>query len=388
MKNIKGLAALIRKEFYHILRDPRTVMLIIVMPIVLIYLLGFAMSTDIQNVNMVYMTTSNEDHITRLVNRINNSEYFTVVGRVYNMDEVTHLTKMGKIDAALREDSGAYQIIVDASNPNVGASIGIYLRNILNDFFAEENATPRLVYVSSFEEDTPEMEAKKKAMKEAAERQNAKVAAPTVRMLYNPRLQSSFNFIPGILGLILIIVCSTMTGVSIVREKEMGTMEVLLTSPVRPGHLMIAKTVPYFCLSIVDIAMILVLARFMLGVPLGGNLPLILLFTLLYTFLALAIGLLISILTSSQMAALILCVIVLLIPTLMLSDMMFPIQSMTPFFRGCSAIIPARWYVDAMRKLMIEGLGFGYVIKDFIVLIGMLVVVFGTSLLTFKKRLE
>lgn len=359
MKGVKGLWALIRKEFYHILRDVRTVMLIIVMPILLIYLLGFAMSTDIQNINLVYMASSNEDSINRLMDRIDKSEYFTVLGRVYSMEEVTNLTKRGTIDAAIREEAGVYQIIVDSSNPNVGASVGIYLKNILNDFFEDEGMRSR-----------------------------GQIKGPTIRMLYNPRLQSSFNFIPGILGLILIIVCSTMTGVSIVREKEMGTMEVLLTSPVRPFQLMISKTVPYLALSCIDIALILSIARFMLGVPLGGNLPLILLFTLLYTLLSLAIGLLISVLTSSQIASLLICVIVLLIPTLMLSDMMFPIQSMSPFFQGCSAIIPARWYVDAMRKLMIEGLNFTYVYKDFVILVAMTIVVMTISILTFKKRLE
>lgn len=357
----KLLRALTYKEFLHILRDVRTIMLIIAMPMVLIFLLGFAMSTDLRNINVAWMSDTQNDAVRRLVERIDNSDYFTVSERVQSMDRVMSLSQSGKIDAAIRfDETRGIQIIIDATNPNVGATAGIYLKSIIEDHFDSEKAG---------------------SGSQAA-------AAPVVRMLYNPGMQSSFNFIPGILGLILIIICSMMTGVSIVREKEVGTMEVLLASPVKPMHIMLAKSVPYFCLSCIDMALILVLARFVMHVPMSGNLLLIIAVSLLYTVLSLAVGLFFSIVTRNQITSLLISVIVLLIPTMMLSDMMFPLQSMAPVFQWVSCIIPGRWYVEAMRKLMIEGLSFSYVWKDFAILAAMTISVIGISIRKFKTRLQ
>lgn len=357
----KLLRALTYKEFIHILRDSRTIMLIIAMPVVLIFLLGFAMSTDLRNVNVAWMSDTQNDDIRRLIERIDNSDYFTVTERVQNMDQIMMLSRSGQIDAAIRfDETRGIQIIIDATNPNVGATAGIYLKNIIEDHLS--GAATGVNSQSS--------------------------VTPVVRMLYNPGMQSSFNFIPGILGLILIIICSMMTGVSIVREKEVGTMEVLLASPVKPMHIMLAKSIPYFCLSCIDMALILVLARFVMHVPMSGNLLLIIAISLLYTILSLSIGLFFSIVTQNQITSLLISVIVLLIPTMMLSDMMFPLQSMAPVFRGFSCIIPGRWYVEAMRKLMIEGLSFSYVWKDFVILAAMTLFVVGISIRKFKTRLQ
>ncbi len=353
--------AFVHKEFFHILRDKRTTLILLIMPVVLIFLLGFAISMDVRNVKVAYMDQSNDKALVeKIMARIDASEYFTVTGRCYGMDQLDLQMKASKVDAALRFDSGQQlQVVVDASNPNLGLSYAMYLKSIVMQQLAEEgNAT-----VSGGE-------------------------APIVRMLYNPRMQSSYNFVPGILGLILILICAMMTSISIVREKETGTVEVLLSSPVRPLAVIAAKMVPYFVLSCVNIATILLLARFVMHVPMSGSLALIVLYSLVYTIMSLALGLLISTLTKSQTTALIISAIALMIPVMMLSGMLFPIDSMPGFFRALSMIIPARWFIDAMRKLMIEGLGFAYVLQDLLVLTAMMLIFMSVALKKFNDRLE
>lgn len=254
------MIAFVSKEFKHILRDKRTMLILVIMPVLLIFLLGFALSTDIRNVNVVFMSDTDDDMVQRVVNRIDMSEYFTVVGRVYSTDEISEMMLSSKADAAVRFcDGQGLQIIVDASNPNMASSEAMYLRNIIYEQLSEEYDLPKAA------------------------------VEPKIRMLYNPRMQSSFNFVPGVLGLILILICAMMTSASIVREKESGTMEVLLTSPVRVGAIIIAKMVPYFILSCVNIASILLLAKFALGVPLAGSLWLIILFAVIYTVMSLSL---------------------------------------------------------------------------------------------------
>lgn len=353
------IATFIAKEFKHILRDRRTMLILVIMPVLLIFLLGFALSTDIRNVNVVFMSDTNDDVVQRIVNRIDMSEYFTVVGRVYTTDEILHKMRSMETDVAVRFYRGqGLQIVVDASNPNIAASEALYLQNIIYSQLAEEADMPQ-----------------------------SRVASK-IRMLYNPRMQSSFNFIPGVLGLILILICAMMTSASIVREKETGTMEVLLTSPVRPITMIMAKMAPYFLLSCVNIASILLLARFVLGVPLAGSLLLIILFAVIYTIMSLSLGLLVSTITSSQTTALIISAIGLMVPVMMLSGMMFTIESMPMFFRVVSHAVPARWFIDAMRKLMIEGLTFQYVLTDFIVLSSMTLLFLAVAVKKFNSRLE
>jgi len=358
MKN--PMTAFIRKEFYHILRDVRTMTILLVIPVLLIFLLGFALNTDIKNVNIAYTDTTGDAMVGKIMERIGQSDYFTVVGRLYDIESIVERMKAGEIDAAIRFDKNqGLQIAVDASNPNIGATESMYLQRIIAAQLREEAGA-----------DSPA------------------ALVPTIRMLYNPRMQSSYNFIPGILGMILILVCAIMTSISIVREKETGTMEVLLTAPLKPINIIIAKMVPYFIMSCIDIALILLLARFVLLVPLSGNMWLIIMFSIMYTLMSLALGLFVSTITDNQATALILSGVVLMIPVMMLSGMMFPIESMPRFFRIVSNIVPARWYIDAMRKLMIEGLPFRYVAVNFWILTGMTAFCLTAAIKKFKSRLE
>ena len=209
-----------------------------------------------------------------------------------------------------------------------------------------------------------------------------------VNFLYNPQMKSAYNFVPAIMGMLLMLVCAMMTSISIVREKEKGTMEVLLVSPIRPLMIIIAKAIPYLVLAFVILVSILLMARFVLGVPLAGSLAWIVIVSTIYILLALSLGLLISNVAQSQLVALLLSAMVLLMPIVMLSGMLFPIESMPTVLQWVSAVVPPRYYIEAMRKLMIMGVGIGEVVREVAILSGMTVLLLVVSLAKFKTRLE
>jgi ABC-2 type transport system permease protein len=211
---------------------------------------------------------------------------------------------------------------------------------------------------------------------------------PEIKMLYNPQGKSAYNFVPGVMGLILMIICAMMTAIAIVREKETGTMEVLLASPVRPLHIIFAKAVPYFVLSIANIATIMLLSVFVLGVPISGSIWVLALVSGLFVLTALSLGLLISSLVNSQMAAMLASGMALMVPTMILSGLLFPIESMPRILQWLSSVVPARWYIEAVRKVMIQGVGVMFVWREIVILAGMATLLIGVSLRMFKTRLE
>ena len=208
------------------------------------------------------------------------------------------------------------------------------------------------------------------------------------KLLYNPQMKSAYNFVPAIMGTLLMLVCAMMTSISIVREKERGTMEVLLVSPIRPILIIIAKVIPYLVLAFIILIVILLMANNLLGVPLQGSVFWIFVISTIYILLALSLGLLVSNIAKTQLVALLLSAMVLLMPIVMLSGMFFPIESMPKVLQYVSAIIPTRYYTCAMRKLMIMGVGVRQVMHEMIVLICMLIGLLGLSLAMFNKRLE
>jgi ABC-2 type transport system permease protein len=211
---------------------------------------------------------------------------------------------------------------------------------------------------------------------------------PSIRMLYNPQMRSAYSFVPGVMGLIMILICAMMTSISIVREKETGTMEVLLVSPVKPIYIIWSKMIPYFVVSCVSFASILLLSVYVLEVPLLGGFVSLGLLSLLYIMTALALGLLISTIANSQVTAMLISGMVLMMPVIFFSGMVFPVESMPIILQYVSSIIPARWYIAGVKKLMIEGLPVKYVWKEFIILIGMTLFLMTVSLKNFKNRLQ
>jgi len=206
--------------------------------------------------------------------------------------------------------------------------------------------------------------------------------------LYNPQMKGAYNFVPGVLGLVLILICAMMTSVAIVREKEMGTMEVLLVSPVKPIFIILAKITPYFALSIINLTTILLLSVFVLDVPIAGSLFLLILLSLLFIFVALSLGMLISNVVKTQVAAMLISVVVLMMPTMLLSGMIFPIESMPKILQWVSVIPPNRWYVEGVIKVMIQGVEAKYVLKEFAILGFMAIVLLTVSLKKFNVRLN
>ena len=352
---MKQFFSFVIKEAKHIIRDKRTMLLLFGMPLVLMLLFGFAIRTDVKNVRTV-VVMANADHATRTaVERLSQSEYFTMVRIVATPQEAERIIRNQKADMAVvfgqdfASKQSGIQLIVDGADPNMAQQWTNYATQVLvNPPFSMVN----------------------------------------VRMLYNPQMKSAYNFVPAIMGMLLMLVCAMMTSISIVREKERGTMEVLLVSPTRPLMIIVAKAVPYLVLAFVILIIILLMAKFVLGVPLVGSLTWIFLISIIYILLALSLGLLISNVAQTQLAALLMSAMVLLMPIVMLSGMIFPIESMPKILQWVSTIVPTRYYISAMRKLMIMGVGVEQVLSELVVLCGMLVGLLGLSLATFKKRLE
>ena len=356
--------AFIQKEFFHILRDKRTMLILLVMPVVMILIFGFAISTEIRNINVVIVSPNQSESVRQIVEKIEANEYFSVVGTLPSPHQIDRAMRSDRADIALVfdtnfEQNASIQLVIDASNPMVATAEMFYLSGIMHAYFT--NKLQGILPPQSI--------------------------STNVRMLYNPQMKSSYNFVPGIMGLIFILICAMMTSVSIVREKEVGTMEVLLASPVKPLHIIFAKMIPYFVISCVNLATILLLAYFVLEIPMVGSLFWLCTLSIIYIVLALALGLLISTVVTSQVAAMFGSLLGLMLPVLLLSGMMFPIENMPIPLQVISNVIPARWYIAAVRKLMIEGLAVSYITKELFILLGMTLFLIIVALKKFKNRL-
>lgn len=364
---MNGFASFVRKETLHIFRDPRTMLIALLMPVVQILLFGFALSTEVNNVDVAVVAPHRSETVRQAVERMAANPNFTFTGYIPS-GEIDRTLRSGRADAVAvfagdfdrrmtdlatgRADTGAaLQLVMDASNTNTAQAGAAYLRSVLLDNVADG-------------------------------------VGVEIRLLYNPRMKSAYNFVPGIMGLIFILICAIMTSVSIVREKETGTMEVLLVSPVRPIRIVFAKMIPYFVLSCLNLSSILLLARFVLGVPMSGGIVGIVGLSLLYIVLALALGLFISTVARTQVTALLVSAMLMLMPMIMLSGMVFPIGNMPAPLRWLSCIVPARWYIAAIRRLMIEGLPFTAVLREFAILAAMTAGLIAVALRKFNDKLE
>lgn len=352
---MKQFISFIIKEAKHIVRDKRTMLILFGMPIIMMLLFGYAVRNDVRNVRTV-IVMSNTDYVTQqAVDRLSASEYFTIKQVVATPIEAEQAIRDQKADLAIvfgkdyASGHSDLQFIVDGADPNMAQQWTQYANAVIT------NPNNGLV---------------------------------NTKLLYNPQMKSAYNFVPAIMGTLLMLVCAMMTSISIVREKERGTMEVLLVSPVRPILIIIAKAIPYLVLAFIILIVILLMANSLLGVPLQGSVFWIFVISTIYILLALSLGLLVSNIAKTQLVALLLSAMVLLMPIVMLSGMFFPIESMPKVLQYVSAIIPTRYYTSAMRKLMIMGVGVRQVMHEMIVLICMLIGLLGLSLAMFNKRLE
>lgn len=322
--------SIVKKEALHLVRDLRTLLIVLIMPMVLLLLFGFAISTEVNNVRVAAVVDRYDDGTRRALARIGENPYFTFAG-VVAPDEHEAMMRRGEIDAAVVFHGGGRQMIVDASNTTSAQAASAYLEGVLSSESSE----------------------------------SAQVLTST---MYNPQLKSAYNFVPGVMGMIFILICAMMTSVSIVSEKERGTMDLLSVSPVNPQTVILGKLVPYLVLSCIILSTMLLLAYTVLGLPYSPAVVNVVWISLLYIALSLGFGLLISSVVNTQVTALLVSGMLFMIPVIMLSGMIFPIDNMPKVLQWLSCIIPARWYISAMRALMIQQLPVSYVMTEVAVL--------------------
>lgn len=367
---MKQFLTFVKKEFYHVFRDPKTLLLLFGMPIAQIILFGFALTNEIKNSGIVVCDYANDIASHRIIDKLAASDNFVLQQSLMSHNEIEDAFKSGVIKLAvvfpanfnedlMHQNKSQVQIIADASDPNTATTLTNYATAIIKDYQQEL------------------MGGKTIPMRINTD----------VRMIYNPELKGIYNFVPGVMALVLMLVCVLMTSVSIVKEKEMGTMEILLVSPFRPIMVIASKAVPYFLLSLVNLTIILVLSTTVAGLPVNGSIVLLYLESSLLILCALSLGLLISNVTNSQQTAMLISLMGMLLPTVMFTGFMFPLENMPLPLRVISNILPSKWYYIIIKAVMIKGLGFGAVWKETLVLVGMTVFLVLLSVKKFKNRL-
>lgn len=361
----------VRKEFYHIFRDYRTLLILFGMPVVQLLIFGFALTNDIKNAEIAILDKS-KDNITRqLTSKILSSGYFQLDENLESEDQIHTAFQKGKIKLVLifepgfgekteRDGNASLQVLADASDPNVARILTNYVVGIVN-VFQNEMLRDRKLPV----EITPE-----------------------VKMLYNAEMKSVFMFVPGVITVLLLLISAMMTSISIAREKEMGTMEVLLVSPLRPLQIIVGKVIPYVILAFGIAAIIVLLGYFVFGVPIRGSMIVLLIYSIIYIVLSLSLGIFISSVVNSQQIAMMISMVALLLPTIMLSGFIFPIENMPWPLQWLSNIIPARWFIIIIRGVMLKAIGFGVLWKETLILLGMIAFFIFLSVKKFKIRLE
>lgn len=368
---MKQFLVFVRKEFYHVFRDRKTLLLLFGMPIAQIVLFGFALTNEIKNSRIVICDYAHDAASHRIIDKLAASKNFDIDQSILSHQQIEAAFKRGTIKLAIifpanfNADIAHFkkvqvQIIADASDPNTASALTNYATNIINDYQRElpDNTTmPMQINTET-------------------------------RMIYNPELRGVTTFVPGVMALVLLLVCVLMTSVSIVREKETGTMEILLVSPFNPLLVIVAKAVPYFVLSLVNLTVILLLSVFLLDMPINGSIPLVFFESSLLILTALALGLLISNSTGSQQSAMLISLMGMLLPTMMFTGFLFPLENMPAALQVISNIVPSKWYYIIIKSIMIKGLGISAIWKETLILLGMTVLLLTLSIRQFKIRLS
>jgi ABC-2 type transport system permease protein len=367
---MKQFISFVRKEFHHILRDKQTFFILLGMPLIQILIFGFALTNEVKNADFVVLDNATDVASQQLISEISASRYFSFKKNIYSYKDIEHVFQKDQAKVAIifppsfandlqHLNKAQVQIIADAADPNTATTLTNYMSSIIRDYQKRLTQNKDLPYTISVEQ----------------------------RMLYNPQLKGAYNFVPGVMAMVLMLVCTMMAAITIVREKEKGTMEVMLVSPVKPLKVILAKAVPYLLLSIVNIISILLLSVFVLDVPIKGSLLLLMAEGILFIITCLSFGLWISNTTASQQVAMFIALVGMFLPTVMLSGFMFPIENMPLPLRIISNIVPAKWFYIIMKSVMIKGLGLEFVWKETLILLGMTLLLLGLSLKNFKIRL-
>jgi len=366
----KQFLIFVKKEWLHIWRDKRTLFILVFMPVVQILLYGFALTNEVKNAKIAILDLSKDEATTAISSQISSSRYFNLIKNLHSYKDIEATFREGKIRIAvvfpngfrndlLHTNHAQIQLIADATDPNTATMLTNYATAIINDYQQSINQNQELPYTIKTQ----------------------------VRMLYNPELKGAYSFVPGVMALVLMLVCAMMTSISIVREKEIGTMEVILVSPLKSFRIIIAKTIPYLLVSMLNIASILLLSVYVLDVPITGSLTLLIAESILFTITSLSVGILISNTAKTQQTAQFTSLMSLFLPTLLFSGFLFPVENMPIPLQVISNIVPAKWYYIIVKSVMIKGLGFSAIWKETCILIAMTMVLLGISIKNFKIRL-
>jgi ABC-2 type transport system permease protein len=369
---MKRFLGFVKKEFLHIFRDYRTLIILFGIPAAQILIFGFAVSTDIKNAGVAILDLSRDEVTQKLSDKIISSGFFKKTDNLLSYNDIDPLFKKGKTKAILifeegfgsrlkRNGTASLSIIADGSEPNIATLVTNYTMAIINDFNRKLNAGMI---------------------------NNSVQIQPEVKMFYNPELKSHFMFVPGVITLILILICALMTSVTITREKEFGTMEVLLVSPLKPVQIILGKVTPYFLLSFINVILILIMSWLVFRLPVKGSITLLLLECMLYILMSLSLGILISTVSKTMQQAIFISFIGLMLPTILLSGFIFPIENMPKIYDYVSMIMPPRYFIIIIKSIMIKGNGLFFVLKETLILLLMTLLFIGISIKKFKVRLQ
>ncbi len=366
---MKTFRAFVRKEFKHIFRDKRTLIILFGMPITQIILFGFAITTEINNADITVLDLAKDNYSQKFKDKISSSGYFHIIKELDSYNEIEPTFRKGKTKLAviinqnfgkdlINNKDAKIQVITDASDPNTANILAGYLSAIIQDFALNNGAlSPPTMVVKS-------------------------------QMLYNPENKSVFMFVPGVMTIILMLVSAMMTSITIAREKELGTMEILLVSPLKPAVIIIGKVLPYLVLSLINAITILMLGLFVFGIPMNGSYPLLFGEVILFILSSLILGLLISTISNSQQTAMLISMMGLMLPTILLSGFIFPISSMPVILQYVSDIIPAKWFIIIVKSIMLKGMGLDTIMMETGIIVFTTLILAVLAIKKFKIRLE
>lgn len=359
------------KEFKQIFRDYRSMTILFGIPIAQVLLFGFALTLDLQNVHFAVLDQAKDEHSRKIIDKMDASDYFILDRYLNSPDEIEAVFKEGIIKEVLifepefsqklvREKSAQVQIIADASDPNVANMLVNYSQAIVSNYQQNMLANNPL----------------------------SQMATPEPMYKYNPALKSVYMFVPGVITVILLLVSAMMTSISIAREKELGTMEILLVSPIKPIQIIVGKVIPYMLLSFINFVIILLLSFLVFDMPNDGNLGLLLAETFLYIFMSLALGIFISTVSNSQQTAMLLSMFALLLPTILLSGFIFPVKNMPEILIWISHIMPSKWFIIIIKSILLKGAGLMDVWFETLIILLQTLFFVGLSIKKFKIRLS
>lgn len=366
---MKQLLIFIRKEAYHIFRDKRTLLILLGMPMVQVLLFGFAITNEINNARIAILDLSKGEMSRDIIQRMAASGYFEIGENLHSLSDIERHFRQGKTklvavfppqleEKLLRNTPVQIQLVADATDPNTATTLINYASAVIGRYMQEQNQGKAIPLAITTE----------------------------VKMLYNPRLKSVYMFVPGVITIILMLMSAMMTSIAITREKELGTMEVLLVSPLRPSTIVIGKVIPYILLALTMAAIVLMLGAFVFGMPIRGSLLLLIAECVLFVITSLSLGILISTRTETQQVAMLISLMALMLPTILLSGFIFPIESMPKVLQLLSNIIPAKWFIIIIKNVMLRGTGFDFIWKETLILLGMALFFIAASIRNFKIR--